>query len=109
MLFDIVNASIDKLVVHKIGSRTENTENVYSKKCMDLEEDNPVQMLKQYFLSSFREPVLYHFEGTNNVNDNIVYQSACAIFDNPDLFYEHSRIIASYLYENSSHPQIKAG
>jgi len=46
MLFDIVNASIDKLVVHKIGSRTENTENVYSKKCMDLEEDNPVQMLK---------------------------------------------------------------
>lgn len=54
MLFDIVNANIDKLVIHKIGSRTENTENVYSKKCMDLEEDSPVQMLKQYFLSSFR-------------------------------------------------------
>lgn len=109
MLFDIVNANIEKMVIHKIGSRTDNSENSYSKKCMELEENSPIQMLKQYFLSSFREPVLYHFEGLNHVSDNVVYSSTCAIFDNPDLFYEHSRILASYLYENSAHPQIKSG
>ncbi|MCQ2194442.1 MAG: nucleoid-associated protein [Paludibacteraceae bacterium] len=109
MLFDIINANIEKMVIHKIGSRTDNTENTYSKKCMDLASDSPIQMLKQYFLSSFREPVLYHFEGLNHVSDNIVYKSACAIFDNPELFYEHSRILASHLYESSTHPQIKSG
>lgn len=109
MLFDIVNASIDKIVIHKIGSRAENTENVYSNKCMDLTEDTPVQMLKQYFLVSFSEPMLYTFEGLNSPKDNKIYQYASEIFDNPDLFLEYSRMIAAYLYETSSHPKIKPG
>lgn len=110
MLFDIVNANIDKLVVHKIGSRTENTENVYSRHCMSLLEDSPVQMLKQYFLASFCEPLLYTFEGfDDNLEENKIYQYACNIFDDPNLFLEYSRMIADYLYENSSHPQIKPG
>jgi hypothetical protein len=110
MLFDIVNATIEQLVIHKIGSRSNNTENIYSREGVNLEKDSPVPfLLKQYFLASFREPSLYHLEGKTGIPGNIVYQSACAIFDNPDLFYEHSRILAASLYENSSHPQIKPG
>jgi hypothetical protein len=110
MLFDIVNATIEQLVIHKIGSRTNNTENTYSRDCVNLEEESPIPLLlKQYFLASFREPSLFHLEGTTGLSGNMVYRSACAIFDNPDLFYEHSRILAALLYENSSHPQIKPG
>ena len=110
MLFDIINAGIEQLVIHRIGSRTDNTENVYSQQCVEMEEESPVPfLLKQYFLASFREPSLYHLGGTKDLSENIVYQSVCAIFDNPALFYEHSRILAALLYENSSHPQIKPG
>ncbi len=110
MLFDIINADIEQLVIHKIGSRTDNTENAYSQQCVELEEESPIPfLLKQYFLASFREPSLYHLGGVKGLPGNIVYQSACAIFDNPALFYEHSRILAASLYENSSHPQIKPG
>ena len=107
MLFDIINANIEQLVIHKIGSRSDNTENVYSQKCVELETESPIPyLLKQYFLASFREPALYHLDSGSN---NIVYRSACSIFDNPSLFYEHSRILASSLYDNSLHPQIKPG
>jgi len=110
MLFDIINADIEQLVIHKIGSRSNYTDNAYSQKCVEMEDDSPVPfLLKQYFLASFREPALYHFDGVKGLSGNMVYQSACTIFDNPELFYEHSRILAALLYENSSHPQIKPG
>lgn len=114
MLFSALNARIEKLVIHKIGSRSENTENVYSKSCLPLDSydgESPIPMLlKQYFVASFREPNLYHFEGRNaDLATNLVYGSACAIFDNPNVFYEHSRILAQLLYENSLHPNIKPG
>ena len=107
MLFDIINANIEQLVIHRIGSRTDNTENVYSQNCVEMEDESPVPfLLKQYFLASFREPALYHLGMEAN---NIVYRSASFIFDNPALFYEHSRILAASLYDNSLHPQIKPG
>ena len=74
------------------------------------DEENPISfLLKQYFLAPFREPTLYFIDGVPDCNNNNVYESISAIFDNPDLFYEHSRMLASLLYENSSHPQIKTG
>jgi len=107
MLFDIINAAIEQLVIHKIGSRSDNTENVYSQKCVELEAESPVPfLLKQYFLASFREPSLYHLGTEAN---NMVYRSACSIFDNPAHFYEHSRLLAASLYDKSLHPQIKPG
>ena len=48
MLFDIANAQISKLIIHKIGSRNDNTENTYSERCVEFKEDNPVLgLLKQ--------------------------------------------------------------
>src|SRR5574344_141256 len=111
MLFDITNAQISKLIIHKIGSRNDNTENTYSERCVEFKEDNPVLgLLKQYFLATFNEPNLYHFTATNgDLNSNIVYQSANSIFDSKDTFYQYSRVLADSLLEKSSHPNIKPG
>ena len=96
MMFDIVNAVIEKLVIHKIGSRNDNTENIYSQKCVNINEDeeNPISfLLKQYFLAPFREPTLYCFDGVPDFNNNNVYKSISAIFDNPDLFYARTLVL----------------
>ena len=106
MLFDIANAQISKLIIHKIGSRNDNTENTYSERCVEFKEDNPVLgLLKQYFLATFNEPNLYHFTATNgDLNSNIVYQSANSIFDSNDTF---TNILGFWLilYWKSRHTQ----
>ena len=112
MLFDIVNASISQLVIHKIGSKSEGGQNVYSKKCLTFNEDSPVPgLLKQFFLATFNEPHLYHFTGAgmNGLESNAVYKTANAIFSNSSSFYENSKILAGLLYQNSAHPNIKPG
>ena len=108
MLFDIINATISNIVIHKIGSLSENTENEYSKNCLEFNEESPVPgVLKQYFLTTFQEPNLYNFEKTDN--DAVVYQAAKSIFENENTFYQYSKVLADFLYKTSSHPNIKPG
>lgn len=110
MIYDITNAGISQLVIHKIGSHEENIPTVYSNKCLQFSEDSIVpDHLKQYFLATFHEPNLYHLEGENGTENNLVYQIACSIFDNTSTFYENSRVLADLLYKSSTNPNIKPG
>ena len=110
MQFDIANASIEKLVIHKIGSISNDTHNIYSDKCLNFEQDSPVpNLLKQYFLATFNEPNLYNFTSPEGPSKNLVFQASKAIFENPDTFYEYSKLLADLLYQNSQHPNIKDG
>ncbi|MBQ0029034.1 MAG: nucleoid-associated protein [Paludibacteraceae bacterium] len=110
MIFDIVNAQINKLVIHKIGSHADNTNNVYSKGCLQFSEDSPIPgLLKQFFLATFNEPNLYHLDSEEGVAANMVYKVASDIFASNETFYENSRVLADLLYKNSTNPNIKQG
>ncbi len=110
MIYDITNAKINQLVIHKIGSHADNTPTIYSNNCLQFSEDSIVpDHLKHYFLATFREPNLYHLEGENGTEGNLVYQIASSIFDNPSSFYENSRVLADLLYKCSTNPNIKSG
>lgn len=110
MLFDVVNAKIENLVIHKIGSSNLGTANIYSDNCLKFSEDSmlPV-LLKQYFLATFHEPNLYHLDSPSGPNENLVFQACSSIFENTDSFYEYSKVLADLLYKNSLHPNIKEG
>lgn len=107
MLFDVINSSISDMVIHHIGSHSDNSENVYSQRPMSFSEDDSElpHLLKQFFFDSFREPSLYCFEDM----DDSVAKMVASVFDNPSSFYENSRLFAASLYENSNHPNIKSG
>ncbi|MBO4332917.1 MAG: nucleoid-associated protein [Paludibacteraceae bacterium] len=110
MIFDISNAKINKLVIHKIGSHSENVPTTYSNQCLKFSDDSIVpDHLKQYFLATFREPHLYNLSHENGIQDNMVYRISETIFEQPDTFYENSRVLADLLYKSSSNANIKPG
>jgi len=66
--------------------------------------------LLQYFLKPFAEPEFFSFTFSNeDVKLNPVYNFAGQIFDAPTSFHINSINVAKYLYELSTHPQIKSG
>lgn len=110
MLFDIINASLENLVIHHIGNWNEGEDNSYSKNVVRFGNDSEMpDLLKQYFFASFGQPCLYNFVGTASLSDNRVYEFTKSIFEDTNTFYENSRLIADHLYNNSTHPSIKSG
>ena len=72
--------------------------------------DAPVEeLLLQYFLKPFKGNAFYNFFHVDDLDNHPIYQSAVEIFDNPDVFMEHSAKFAELLYQASIHPMIPGG
>lgn len=99
---------IDKLVVHKVGSKY-NEENIgYSKDILKTDDDIK-DLLTKYFLTPFKSNEYFNFYHESDLNLNEVYHYASQIFDDPDKIYDQSVNLAKHLYENSTHPNINGG
>ena len=102
------DAVIDKIVVHKVGSKYNNENIRLSKDILKTDEDVK-ELLKTYFLSSFKSNEYFNFYHESDLNLNEVYNYVSKIFEEPDLIYNQSINLAKHLYENSTHPNIQGG
>lgn len=101
-------ANIDKLVVHKVGNKTDNEGVKLSK--TPLQTDDAINhLLLTYFFSPFKDEEYYRFFHETGLEMHEMFQYSSAIFNNPDCLYEKSVSIAKHLYARSSHPKIKSG
>lgn len=107
-MISLANASIQKIIVHKVGNK-QLEENVYlSKKELELEEDMK-EVLHDYFFSPFKSEEYFHLYDDSDLNENKVFSSVSTIFSDPSLFIEESVEIANHLFEQSNHPNILKG
>ena len=110
-MLDFSNVQLGDVVVHKVGNKAREENIIFSKKPLGLESDIIRTLLLKYFLSPFKDSVLYNFSGT----DNEIYTICSEIFDFEDLpflhpdLYEDSVKIAKRLHDCSHHPKIKSG
>ena len=101
-------ANIDKLVVHKVGNKTDDEGVRFSK--APLQTDDTINhLLLTYFFSPFKDEQYYYFNHETGLELHEMYQYSSAIFNDPDSLYEQSVNIAKHLYARSSHPKIKSG
>jgi len=100
---------IDRVVVHQVGNKHDEGTLFLTDK--ELQPDDELHnILKTYFLNSFKEPVFYQFIGENDkVENNLVYNSSIEIFEKEDQFVDQSKKIAKHLFEQTYHPKIKQG
>lgn len=99
---------INSLALHQIGSNACQEGVRYSKELTHL--DNEIkELLKGHFLSPFNSENYYKFHHISELGLNEIYQYATQIFSKQKDFLEVSKNIAHYLYECSSHPNIKRG
>lgn len=99
--------SIATVALHRVGNMAEEEGFALSQKPLKL-DDALRDVLVRYFVSPFKVEEYYHFYIAEE--DNPVYNSCRAIFDSQgEALFEESRTLAQYLYNQSTHPNIKAG
>ncbi len=109
-MIDTSQLTIQDLVIHHIGNRTQGEQVRFSKMPVVLEEDDPVaDFLIQYFFKPFKIEAYYNFVDGENGELNKMFELVTRIFEQPSTFYETSLETSNLLYESSNHPSIKAG
>lgn len=108
-MFDFSEISMDQLVIHKVGNKLREEGVIISPEESQLTDGNVEEMLLKYFLSSFREKVVYKFFHETDIHLNELYMYASNIFIDRQRFHEQSVNVLKHLYEKSVHPQIKGG
>lgn len=107
-MLNFSNATLDKIVVHGVGSKTEEDELQLSKAAINNLDEMTQAVLLSYFLKPFKTDEFYNFD-TENLDANPVFHAALSIFENSLSFVEESVAIAKHLYNVSIHPNIKKG
>ncbi len=109
-MIDHTDCDIEKVSVHQVGNKTRDEQLFLSKKELAIENETLLGLIKQFFLSPFKQPEFYAFTFTNqDFALNPLYSFASQVFENKNLFHPTSVNIAKHLYELSVHPQIKSG
>ena len=108
-MIDFSNASIEHLMVHRVGNIHREEPNFFS--------ENPIQIdsytydvLKQYFFKPFNKvDERWRFSHTTDMSYHVMNGLVSDLLEDESLLIEHSVNIVNHLYEQSDHPHIKAG
>jgi hypothetical protein len=108
MNFD--NTELRNMVIHDIGNKYEGGE-VHLSASDYLPDDREIHaLLKGFFLTPFKRDAYYRFSsGDGNLSRNVVHGIAGEIFRDDSCFYAASLRLADHLFDQSNHPNIKAG
>lgn len=109
-MIDFEKATLNKLIIHRIGNKTADEGYKLSDKAVDLnKQDELSRILTSYFLKPFENIPLYNFTHATSLNLNEIYSTTSEMFDNPRGFAKGSKEIGRLLYEYSTHPKVKNG
>ncbi len=98
------------LSLHHIGNKVNGGELILSDNELDIAAPDFNHAVRSFFLESFEWLEYYNFTFSNDeISLNPVYNFCERIFRDQTAFHSLSQEIAGYLYEHTTHPQIKNG
>lgn len=98
---------MDKLILHFVGNKNNGDGVRFSDALTDFE--NIEDFFKQLIDNNFKYEELYQFFFLPNLELNPMYQFISSVFKKKESFIEQSKNVGRYLYDKSTHPQIKGG
>ncbi len=109
-MLDLTQAQLQKLIIHKVGNRLLEENVVLSDELADISgQPNLSDVLEKYFLTPFRDPVMYQFHHVTSLDLNELHSIASTLFRSTKGFVKKSKDIANILYTYSNHPKIRSG
>ena len=108
-MINYTDSKLDKIIVHKIGNKTEDEGIRFSNSKLSLQGEFIEDLLLQFFLRPFKNESFFQFYHDADINLNESFSFVSKIFENEDIFEEQSKNLAKHLYEQSFHPKIKSG
>jgi hypothetical protein len=100
---------LEKLIIHSVGNKNNEDGVRFSDSLTDFERVQ--EIIRKLMESSFKFDELYQFYFVPNLDLNPVYTFISSIFEetSDQNFIEQTKNVGRYLYDKSTHPQIKAG
>ncbi|MFP4548260.1 MAG: nucleoid-associated protein [Fidelibacterota bacterium] len=110
ILLSYTECKMNQVSVHHVGNQTKEEELVLSKENLDISDENLKTLLSTFFLTPFEGIEFYRFTfADGDLSLNPVCKYAATIFHDQSNFFSKSIDLAKYLYEVSTHPNIKSG
>lgn len=106
-MHNIALGKIDKLIIHFIGNKNSGDGVRFAEELSDFSKVE--ERLNHLMISNFKAEELYQFYFDPNLELNPIYKFASSLFNNDQLFIDESKNIGRYLYDKSTHPNIKDG
>lgn len=108
-MIQLYEAIISKCIAHFVGNKANDDGVRIASEELSMNSAT-LETMGDYFFRSFLEKEDYYsFSHQSDVNLNTIYSYILSIFNHTDRFVAESANIAKFLYEQSSHPKIKAG
>jgi hypothetical protein len=99
--------NIDKFILHFVGNKNNGDGVRFSDTLTNFKDiEEPI---KQLIENSFKTEEIYQFYFQPDLELNPMYQFISSIFKEKESFIEQSQNAGRYLYDKSTHPQIKKG
>lgn len=110
-MLNLSDATISKIIVHKVGNPSRDEPLECSKEAFPLQDLELEAVLSKFFLAPFHKKDLgfYHFRHDTDLRMNEMYHYADKIFSPGESFELQSVHIAKHLFDKSHHPKVKAG
>ena len=105
----IDSVEISQAIVHKVGNPTRGEHLQLSVNPLLLNDGTVRSILAKYFLAPFNINEQYHFTHISDIGLNEVYSYVGQIFNNPKKFTSQSALLATFLYNKSTHAKVKEG
>lgn len=107
-MLDFSEAILSSLSIHQVGNKANEEGLIIS------EQEVPINgtiapLLTTYFTKPFKPQEFYNFSHKSDLNLNEMYAYAKSIFNDKTSLQMQSIHMAKHLYEESNHPNIKAG
>ena len=107
-MLDFSEAVLSNLSIHQVGNKSNEEGLIIS------EQEVPINgtiapLLTTYFTKPFKPQEFYNFSHETDLNLNEVYSYVKSIFNDKTSLQMQSIHLAKHLYEESNHPNIKAG
>lgn len=100
---------LKKISIHHIGNKTNDEELMLSKKTLSL-DNNLALVLKNHLLQRFANiNEEFHFNHPQGIKYNPCHGIISDMFSGEMAFHKGSVALAQHLFENTTHPMVKAG
>jgi len=108
-VIDLSGVQIREMIIHKVGNKARDEGVIVSREPYKIADDEIHKVLLKYFLATFKFETFYKFQHEADLALNEIYTYSDKIFKNSASFHEQSVHILRHLYEQSTHPKVKAG
>lgn len=105
---DFTQVELLHLITHHVGNK-QRDESYTLSDTETVVDDDTRDYLLSYFLQPFNSEEYFNFAHTVSLDLNAVNTVASRIFEDPDKFVEASHDLARLLFDQTTHPKVKAG